>query len=288
MECRIIKGKPVADKITEELSSEVKNLKYKGISPKLAILRVGERPDDMSYERGAVNRCSKIDIGVEKVILDADVSQEDYIKELKKLNEDESVDAILCLRPLPKNINENIVKNIINPVKDVDCFSPINTAKVFEGDKTGYAPCTSEAVIEILKYYDVKMNGAKAVIIGRSMVVGKPVSILLMNENATIKVCHSRTNDIEKEASDADIVIAALGKAKKINSEFIKEGAVVIDVGINVDEDGNLCGDVDTEDASKKASMITPVPGGVGSVTTSVLAKHIVKACKLQRESRGE
>ena len=279
---KIIKGKPVADKISEILINDVKKLKIKGIYPKLTIVRVGSRGDDLAYERGALKRCQTIDIETEVFELDENITQEDYINEIKKLNNDESVHGILCFRPLPKHLNEDEIKYVISPEKDVDSFSPINTAKVMEGDTTGFPPCTPTAVVEILKHYDVNLSGAKVVVLGRSMVVGKPAAMLLLNENATVTVCHSRTKDLQSITSDADILVAAVGRAKMVKSEFVKEGAVVVDVGINVDESGKLCGDVDTDDVLDKASMITPVPAGVGSVTTSILAKHVVKACKLQ------
>lgn len=279
---KIIKGKPVADKISEILINDVKNLKIKGIYPKLTIVRVGSRGDDLAYERGALKRCQTIDIETEVLELDENITQEDYINEIKRLNNDESVHGILCFRPLPKHLNEDEIKYVISPEKDVDSFSPINTAKVMEGDTTGFPPCTPTAVVEILKHYDVNLSGAKVVVLGRSMVVGKPAAMLLLNENATVTVCHSRTKDLQSITSDADILVAAVGRAKMVKSEFVKEGAVVVDVGINVDESGKLCGDVDTDDVLNKVSMITPVPAGVGSVTTSILAKHVVKACKLQ------
>lgn len=279
---KIIKGKPVADKISEILINDVKKLKIKGIYPKLTIVRVGSRGDDLAYERGALKRCQTIDIETEVLELDENITQEDYINEIKKLNNDESVHGILCFRPLPKHLNEDEIKYVISPEKDVDSFSPINTAKVMEGDTTGFPPCTPTAVVEILKHYDVNLSGAKVAVLGRSMVVGKPAAMLLLNENTTVTVCHSRTKDLQSITSDADILVAAVGRAKMVKSEFVKEGAVVVDVGINVDESGKLCGDVDTDDVLDKASMITPVPAGVGSVTTSILAKHVVKACKLQ------
>lgn len=282
METNIIKGKPVADEITENLIEEVKNLKNAGIEPSLAIVRVGENPDDMSYERGAMNRCGKIGIDVKNIILKSDVSEEDYINAIEDLNKDKSVSGILCLRPLHKHVDENKVKYVIDAEKDVDCFNPINSAKLFEGDKSGYAPCTPEAVMKILKYYGVELSGKKAVVLGRSLIVGKPVSMMLMGENATVTVCHSKTENLADEAKKADILIAAIGRAKMVDNSYIKEGATVIDVGINVDECGNLCGDVDTESVLGTASMVTPVPAGVGSVTTSVLAEHVIRACKKQ------
>lgn len=282
MDTKIIKGKPVADRITENLIEETKKLKELDIVPKLAIVRIGENPDDMSYERGAMNRCAKIGIDVQNIVLQGDVSEGEYIEVIKNLNDDKNINGILCLRPLPKNINENKVKSIIDAKKDVDCFNPINSAKLFEGEKDGYAPCTPEAVMKILNHYEVDLSGKKVVVLGRSLIVGKPVSMMLMGENATVTICHSKTENLAEEAKNADVLVAAIGRAKMVDKSYIKEGATVIDVGINVDESGNLCGDVDTESAIGIAKMITPVPAGVGSVTTSVLAEHVIKACKIQ------
>lgn len=278
---RIIKGKPVADKITEELIEEVKELRNKKIYPKLAIVRVGAREDDLAYERGAVSRCKKIGIEPEVTQLPVDISQEDFIKELRKLNEDNSVHGILIFRPLPKHLDETVIKYEINPEKDIDCFSPVNEGKLYEGDDSGFPPCTPKAVMEILKFYDVEIKGKNATIIGRSNVVGKPVALMLLNENATIKICHSKTKDIAKATREADILVAAVGRANFVKEDFVKDGSVVIDVGINV-IDGKVCGDVDFDEVENKAALITPVPRGVGSVTTSILAKHLVKACKMQ------
>lgn len=279
---QIIKGKPVADKISENLIKEVNDLSKEGITPKLAIVRVGARPDDLAYERGALKRCQTIGIETEVIELEENITQEEYIKAVHKLNEDEKVNGILTFRPLPKHLNEDVIKYEIDPNKDIDCFNPINISKILENDKSGYPPCTPTAVVEILKYYDVDLSGANIVVLGRSMVVGKPVSMLLLNENATVTICHSRTKNLPEITSNADILVAAVGKANMVKEEYIKDGAIVIDVGINVDDQGNLCGDVDTNNVLDKVSMITPVPGGVGSVTTSILASHVVKACKLQ------
>lgn len=279
---QIIKGKPVADQISENLIKEVNELVKEGINPKLAILRVGAKGNDLAYERGALKRCQTIGIETEVIELSEDITQEEYEKALRNLNENKDIHGILCFRPLPKQLNEEEIKYVISPEKDVDCFSPINSAKIMEGDTSGFPPCTPTAVVEILKHYNVELQGANIVVLGRSMVVGKPTAMLLLNENATVTICHSRTKNLEKVTSEADILIAAVGRAKMIKENFIKKGAVVIDVGINVDEDGNLCGDVDTSAVFDKASMITPVPAGVGSVTSSILAKHVVKACKAQ------
>ena len=284
LKSQIIKGKPVADKITEDLKKEVKNLNEMGINPKLAIVRVGERPDDLAYERGALKRCQNIGIETEVIELDENISQDEFIKAIHKLNEDDKVNGILTFRPLPKHLSEDEIKYEISPKKDIDCFNPINTAKIVENDKTGYPPCTPTAVIEILKHYDINLTGANIVVLGRSMVVGKPLSMLLLNENATVNICHSKTRNLPEIASQADILVAAVGRAKMVKKDYVKDGAIVIDVGVNVDDQGNLCGDVDMEDVLDKVSMITPVPGGVGAVTTSILATNIVKACKLQNK----
>ena len=281
---QIIKGKPVADKITEDLKKEVENLNEMGINHKLAIVRVGERPDDLAYERGALKRCQNIGIETEIVELDENISQDEFIKAIHKLNEDDKVNGILTFRPLPKHLSEDEIKYEISPKKDIDCINPINTAKIVENDKTGYPPCTPTAVIEILKHYGINLTGANIVVLGRSMVVGKPLSMLLLNENATVNICHSKTRNLPEIASQADILVAAVGRAKMVKKDYVKDGAIVIDVGVNVDDQGNLCGDVDMEDVLDKVSMITPVPGGVGAVTTSILATNIVKACKLQNK----
>lgn len=278
----IIKGKPVGDALSDQLKLECEALVKDGIQPKLAILRVGAKPNDLSYEKGALKKCETIGIQTEVTELPEGTTQDEYIAALEKLNNDASVNGILTFRPLPEGIDEEVIKNVIAAEKDVDCFSPLNTAKLMEGDKSGFPPCTPTAVVEILKHYDVELNGANVAVLGRSMVVGKPASMLLLNENATVTICHSRTKNLEKVTSQADILVAAVGRAKMIKENFVKEGAVVIDVGINVDENGNLCGDVDTASVQDKVSMITPVPAGVGSVTTSILAKHLVKACKNQ------
>ena len=280
---QIIKGKPVADEMSENLIKEVNELSKEGIIPKLAILRVGEKANDLAYERGALKKCETIGIETEVIVLDEGVIQDQYIEALQNLNKDPKVNGILTFRPLPKGIDEEVIKHVIDPKKDVDCFNPLNTAKVMEGDKTGFPPCTPTAVVEILKHYNVDLNGANVAVLGRSMVVGKPVAMLLLGENATVNICHSRTKNLSEVTSKADILVAAVGRARMVTPEYVKEGAIVIDVGITAKpEGGGICGDVDTDTVVEKASMITPVPAGVGSVTTSVLAKHVIKACKLQ------
>ena len=252
-----LKGLPVANAINEKIIEEMKD--WKGAIPHLAIVRVGERPDDMSYERGATKKMEKVGFRCTSYTFPADIDNDTFQKEFDKINEDEDIDGILLLRPLPKHLDEKAIENRIASVKDLDGISPMNLAKVYAGDPTGYGPCTAEAVIEMLDYAGVDLKGKRAVVIGRSLVIGKPVAMMLMKKNATVTVCHTKTVDMPGD------------------------GAVVIDVGINVDEDGNLCGDVDFEDVAENASVCTPVPGGVGSVTTSVLAKHLLKAAKARR-----
>lgn len=272
----ILKGLPVANAINEKLIEEQKNLK--GELPHLAIIRVGEKPDDCSYERGAKKKMEKIGFRCSSFVFDADIDNDTFQKEFDTINNDDDIDGILLLRPLPKHLDEKSIENRINPRKDLDGISPINLAKVFAGDDTGYAPCTAEAVIEMLDYAGIDLKGKRVTVVGRSLVIGKPVTMLLMKKNATVTVCHTKTNDLAAECKRAEILIAAAGSAKMIKSEYVAKDAIVIDVGINVDNEGNLCGDVDFDGITTIAGMASPVPGGVGSVTTSVLAKHLMKA----------
>jgi methylenetetrahydrofolate dehydrogenase (NADP+)/methenyltetrahydrofolate cyclohydrolase len=272
----LLKGKPAADKITEEVINSVEKLKGEGILPKLKIVRVGQRKDDISYEKAAIKRMEKCGIACEVLELPQSICQDEFMEELKKTDEDETVHGILLFRPLPKQLDENKAKYIIRPEKDIDCFNPINVAKIAEGDDSGFAPCTPMAAMEILKYYNIPIKGKSAAVIGRSMVVGKPMALMLLNENATVTICHSKTENLPHVTSKADILVAAIGKSKMVTEDFINEGAAVIDIGINVDDQGNITGDVDTERCAEKAGYITPVPSGVGSVTTAVLAKHVL------------
>lgn len=274
-----LRGKKVSDGIKEYVSKELETLSF---VPKLAIVRVGENPDDMSYERGATKKLKSFGLDVASYVFPQDISDEDFKKAFKDINEDDEVTGILLLRPLPRTINEKDIENMIDPKKDLDGISPINIAKVFAGDTTGFSPCTAEAVIEVLKAYDIELTGKRVTVVGRSMVVGKPVSMLLLKENATVTMTHTRTVDLKKTCSDAEIVIAAAGCAKMLNSDYCGQDAVMIDVGINVDENGKLCGDVDYATLDSKASAATPVPGGVGTITTAVLAKHLIQAAKMR------
>lgn len=272
----LIKGAPVSAKIKEEVGEMLE--KINGPAPKLAIVRVGENPDDMSYERGAVKKMDAFGLRSQCYTFPADITDEDFKKEFTAINADTDVSGILLLRPLPKQICEKDIEAMIDPKKDLDGISPVNIAKVFSGDPTGFAPCTPEAVIEVLKAYNIPMEGKRAVIVGRSMVVGRPLSMLLLKENATVTICHTRTKDLPGTCQQAEILVAAAGKAKMLDDSYVGENTTVIDVGINVDENGKLCGDAAADTLEEKSGKLTPVPGGVGAVTTAVLAKHLVQA----------
>ena len=275
----ILKGKPVADAISEEVKTEVEILKGKGINPTLALVRVGEREDDLSYERGAMKRCEAVGISVKNVILPIDVSADELYKTIETLNEDENVHGILMFRPLPKHLDGEKARNLIAADKDVDGCTDLSLAGVFTNNGLGFAPCTAEAAVQILKHYGIPVSGKKVTVIGRSLVIGRPVSMLLMHENATVTICHTRTVDVPPAARDADIIIAASGQMESIDEKFLRKGQVLIDVGIGWNEaKQKLCGDVLFTAAEPVVGAITPVPGGVGSVTTSILVKHVAEA----------
>lgn len=270
-----LRGMPVVKQIAADAALQVEELKKKGIEPKLAVVRVGEREDDLSYERGLLKRFDAVGALVESVVFPVDVTQEELEDGIKRLNEDDKVHGILVFRPLPKHLDEEVIKEMVAPMKDVDCMGSANTAHVFAQDGKGHAPCTPQAVIEMLDFYGYDLTGKKAVVVGRSMVVGKPLAQMLLKKNATVTICHTKTADLRSEVKAADFVFACAGVAKMLDASYVSEGQVVIDVGINV-LDGKLCGDVDYESVSEIAAAATPVPGGVGTVTTSVLLKHVL------------
>jgi methylenetetrahydrofolate dehydrogenase (NADP+)/methenyltetrahydrofolate cyclohydrolase len=276
---QILKGAAVTAALNEKMSAETARLKEKGVSPTLAILRVGERADDLSYERGAMKRCETVGVEVKRVILPEDTTQEALMAALDELNRDSGVHGILIFRPLPSHLDEEAVRRAIAPEKDIDGITDGSLAGVFTGSGEGFAPCTAQAALEILDHYGISCEGKRAVVIGRSLVVGKPAAMLLMQRNATVTVCHTRTRDIPAITRQADIIIVAAGKIESVTGEFFSPGQVVIDVGINWSEEkGKLCGDVRFDEAEPIVSAITPVPGGVGTVTTSVLVSHVVEA----------
>ncbi len=279
----LLKGGPVAKAITERNKQAVSELQSKGVTPTLAIVRLGSKPGDLAYERGALKRAEKTGVQVKQFVFPEEMTEEALLDEIGKINQDDSIHGVLMFRPLPKHIDEKKVCEALAPEKDMDGITSGSMAGVFMDTPIGYPPCTAEAVMEMLDHYGIVLKGRKATIFGRSLVIGKPVAMMLMARHATITVCHSRTksDDFAEAGRDADIVITALGRAKMIGADKLGEEQIIIDVGINVDEEGNLCGDVDFEEAEPKAAAITPVPGGVGNVTTAVLMKHVIRAAGL-------
>lgn len=271
-------GKEVTAALNERIKADVAKLNEKGIKPTLGIIRVGERPDDLSYERGATKRCETLGVECKKFLLPADVSQEELLKVIDEVNKDDSIHGVLMFRPLPKHINQKVVENALAAEKDVDCQTEASLGAVFTGQKVGFPPCTPQACMEILDFYGIDCTGKKAVVIGRSLVVGKPAAMMLIQKNATVTVCHTRTVDMPSVTREADIVIVAAGRAGVVGAQYVSAGQTVIDVGINMNEEGKLCGDCDYAAVEPIVDAITPVPGGVGSVTTSVLVGHVVEA----------
>jgi methylenetetrahydrofolate dehydrogenase (NADP+) / methenyltetrahydrofolate cyclohydrolase len=281
MSAKLLTGKEVAQKMDLDIQKEVQELKAKGINPALKIMIAGEAADSLAYANSARKMAEKNGILCDIEQLPGATSQDEFVKTLKQRNADKNIHGIIVMRPLPKQIKEDVVKYVLAPEKDIDCFNPVNAGKIMAGDMTGFPPATPQAVLEMLRFYEIPMKGKDAVVLGRSMVVGKPMAMLLLGENATVTICHSKTQDLPGVCKRADILVAAIGKARMITPDYIKAGATVMDVGINVEGD-KLYGDVDTEKAKETAGSITPVPGGVGTVTTRVLLKHVVKAAKLQ------
>ena len=271
-------GKEVTAAMNEKIKANAAKLLEKGITPTLGIIRVGEREDDISYERGATKRCETLGVACEKFILPADVSEEELLSVIDRVNKDDNIHGVLLFRPLPKHLNEEKIINALDIEKDVDGITDGSMAGVFAGKKQGFPPCTPSGCMEILDHYGIDCTGKKAVVIGRSLVVGKPAAMMLIKKNATVTVCHTKTKDMPSVVREADIVIVAAGRAGVVDGSYLRAGQTVIDVGINVNEEGKLCGDVNFEEADRIVDAITPVPGGVGSVTTSVLVSHVVEA----------
>ncbi len=277
-------GKAVADAMKEELSQKVAAIKEKGITPKLGIIRVGARPDDLFYEGGAKKTCDSVGMAYQVFEYPADIDQAAFEEAVIAVGANKEINGILMFAPLPKQLDEKKIRNLIPVEKDVDCMTIGSAAKVYTDDPTGFPPCTPTACMDILKFYNIPLKGKKAVVLGRSQVVGKPVAMLLLREHATVTICHSRTDNLPAVCADADVLIAAVGRAKMVKANYVKPGQVVIDVGINEDPDnpGKYCGDVDYAEVEPIVGKITPVPGGVGSVTTVVLCKQTIQACEMQ------
>ena len=276
-----LRGAPVAKAIDERSRADIAALAEQGVTPTLALVRVGEREDDIAYESSAVKRCERVGAAYRKVTLPAESSQEELLAEIEQLNRDKSIHGVLLFLPLPKRFDQKAVRASLSPEKDVDGVTDASLAGVFTGNGAGFAPCTAQACIEILDYYHIDCTGKRAVVVGRSLVVGKPVAMLLLAKNATVTLCHTRTTDLTAVVRSGEIVVAAAGKAWVVGSSCFSAGQTVIDVGVNF-VDGQMHGDADYAAASGKAATVTPVPGGVGTVTTSVLVNHVVEAAKRQ------
>ena len=277
----IIDGKKLAKKIREELKKECDELKEKNIYPKLAVIMVGDNPASKVYVKNKSKACDEIGIKYEEYLLKEDTTQDELIELIKKLNENKEINGILLQSPIPAHLNINQAFKSITYLKDVDGFTPSSIGKLSIGEDT-FISCTPYGVIKMFEEYDIDLTGKNVVILGRSNIVGKPLIQCCLNKNATVTVCHSKTKDLEEYTKRADILISAIGKSKFVKQEMVKDGAVVIDVGINRGEDGKLTGDVDFENVEKKASYITPVPGGVGPMTIAMLMNNVIKATKEQ------
>jgi len=281
-----LRGKPVADAMKEDLLKRVEQLKAKGLTPKIGIIRVGANPDDLFYEGGIKKTSDGVGMAYEIFEHPEDIGQEELEKAVRAVGADSAIHGILMFAPLPKHLDEKKIRSLIPVEKDVDCMTLGSAGKVFADDVTGFPPCTPTACMEMLRFYDVPLKGKRVTVVGRSMVVGKPMAMLLLREHATVTICHSRTVDLAKVCAEADILVAAVGRPRMIGRDYVRAGQIVFDVGINADPDnpGKYCGDVDYDAVEPVVEKITPVPGGVGSVTTIMLCKHTVMACEMQQE----
>lgn len=278
----LLRGKEVVDRLNENMAKEAEALIQKGTIPTLGIVRVGARPDDLAYEKGALSRAEKVGVRVKQYLFDEDVAEDVLIACIHQINQDDQVHGVLMFRPLPGHMDDQRVRNALIPEKDIDGITDGSLAGVFSDTDQGYPPCTASACMEILNHFGIDLTGKKAVVVGRSLVVGKPAAMMLLKKNATVTICHSKTANIEAICKAADILIVATGKAKQVGAGYCSENQIIIDVGINMDETGKLCGDVDIEQVAPVVKAITPVPGGVGTVTTSMLMKHVLAAAQKQ------
>ena len=278
----ILDGKELAKKIRKNLKVEVSKLNEEGIFPKLAVIMVGDNSSSQVYVKNKSFACRKVGIEFEEFLMDKNITEDELLNLIKKLNQDKNINGILLQSPVPNHIDINKAFRTITPEKDVDGFNPVNVGNLVIGEEC-FISCTPYGVIKILEEYNIEIEGKNAVVLGRSNIVGKPMAQCLLSKNATITICHSKTQNIGEILKNADIVISAIGKPHFVTSDMIKEGAVVIDVGINRLEDGSIIGDVDFESVKQKASYITPVPGGVGPMTIAMLLTNVVKAAKKQR-----
>lgn len=273
-----LSGKEVTAALNARIRANVETCRAHSVEPTLCMVRVGDNPSDMSYERGAAKRCETLGVACKQVHLPEDVSQDELLSVIEDVNQDSAIHGLLLFRPLPKHLDQALIENALDPAKDVDCMTDLSMSGVFTGKQIGFPPCTPQACMEILDHYGYDCTGKKAVVIGRSLVVGKPAAMMLIKKNATVTICHTRTKDMPAVTRDADLIIVAAGRAGVIGADYVREGQTIIDVGINVNAEGKLCGDVDFAAVEPVVDAITPVPGGVGTVTTSVLVGHVADA----------
>ena len=276
----ILKGAPVVAAMNEANAARCAALKARGVTPTLAVVRVGARPDDLSYEKGVLTRCGKVGVEVKQFLLPEDAAQEQLLDVIAQVNADPAIHGCLLFRPLPKQFDDRTIRAALAPEKDIDGITDGSLAGVFTNSAIGYPPCTAQACLEILKYYQVPLSGKRAVVVGRSLVVGKPAAMMLDRENATVTLCNSRTRNLPALCQEADVVVVAMGKQGAIGGEHLRAGQAVVDVGIHVNAEGKLCGVVRFDEAEPLVEAVTPVPGGVGTVTTSVLVGHVVEAAE--------
>ena len=277
---KVLEGKAVAAAMAGQLRLRAEALARRGVEPRLAILRVGDNGSDLAYERAAAKRCAALGIGVETVTLPGDADTQAVLAAIDRVNADERIHGCLPLRPLPEAIDDDRVRQRLSARKDVDGIGPASLARLFTGSGEGFSPCTAQACLELLDYYGVSLRGKHAVIIGRSLVVSRPLALLLVERDATVTICHTKTVDLPALCRTADILVSAAGKAGLVDASYLRPGQVVVDVGVNVSPEGKLCGDVRFEQAERIVDAISPVPGGVGSVTTLVLCKHVIQAAE--------
>ncbi|MBP5314051.1 MAG: bifunctional 5,10-methylenetetrahydrofolate dehydrogenase/5,10-methenyltetrahydrofolate cyclohydrolase [Eggerthellaceae bacterium] len=275
----VLSGKQVAAAINEDVAKRASVLADAGKPATLALLRIGERSDDLSYERSAIKRAEALGIAIRKFELPADADDDAVLGAVKEINEDASIHGCLMFCPLPKHLNAQAIMDALLPEKDIDGIGSGSFAAIFS-DRKGFAPCTAAACLAVLDYFGVETEGKRVVVVGRSLVIGKPVSMMLLRRNATVTICHSRSKNLSDITKEGDIVVCATGRAKAYGKEYFREGQVILDVGVNFDEQGNMCGDVDFDDVSDMDVSITPVPGGIGSVTTAILMQHVVEAAE--------
>lgn len=275
---RILTSNDLAVKLEEDIISRVDKLREKKEVPKLAIVRVGENPNDISYEKSLIKKGEKYKIDIKQVLLDESITTEELKSEIEKLNEDDSVTGMIIFRPLPKHIDDEVIQQTVCWKKDVDCMTPTNLAKIFQGDFSSFQPATPYASMKILEYYGIDLEGKSVAIVNRSMVLGKPMAMMVLGKNGTPTICHSRTKNLKKVLKEADVVVTATGRAKSLTREFLTEDSIVIDVGVSMGEDGKLSGDADFEDLKDYVKGITPRLGGVGKITSTLLMDQIVQA----------